>query len=77
MRTIISEDYDIEAIDEWCATYGVKADWQPLWLNGAVAGWAADLTRDDHFIFRLRFPREEGGTLPDVAPSSNPVLRSV
>lgn len=54
MRTIISDTHDIDAIDEWCEQHQVPA-FQLLWLDGAVVGWVADLSEDDHFLTRLRW----------------------
>lgn len=55
IKTVISDRYSIERIEDWCADNGVSGDWQPVWHNGAVAGWSADLADDDAFLVRLRW----------------------
>ena len=43
MRITICETHDIDTVEEWCAGQNIGARWQPLWCNGALAGWTAML----------------------------------
>lgn len=54
MRTVISEQHDIGTIDAWCDQNGLPS-FKPVWLNGSIVGWVADLPLEQSFLTRLRW----------------------